>query len=464
MSVLLRNGTVISPTTSVKADVLIEGERVTQIAKTGISEHADTTIDASGALLVPGIIDSHTHLELLFAGAKTKDSFETGTRAAAFGGVTTLINYAIPEMGHSCLARIDRDLGSAAKQACIDYAVHGVITEPVPDPIEELERYVAAGVPSFKLFTTYRKAGLMSDDATLRQVFTFLGAHHGMPGVHAENDAITERLTTQFIERGETAITFYPRSRPDYTEEEAVARAAYYAELCQSPLYVAHLSTRRALNVVRGRRPTQRNLFCETCPHYLTLTEEVYNREDGALYMMSPPLRTKEDRDALWKGVFRGDIDFISSDHVAFDREQKDPGGGDFSQARHGISGIEHLPPLVFSEGVSRRGMSVQRFVRLMSYNPARIFGMYPRKGVIAVGSDADIVVFDPRKEVTIRAEDLHMNVDYSVYEGTKLHGSPVATIARGEVVVQDGAFHGQPGRGQFIERVLEPGLTVQDL
>lgn len=464
MSVLVRRGTVATSTAVFEADILAENGRISKISKTGIQRDAETVIDAQGKIVVPGIIDSHVHLELLFAGAKTKDTFETGTRAAAHGGVTTIINYAIPDVGEPCLPRIDCDLESAASQACIDFGIHGVITQPIPDPIDELKAYVDRGVPSFKLYTTYRDAGLMSDDAVLHTVFEFLGTHGGMPGVHAENDAITERLTGEYVSSGQTHTEVFPKTRPDYAEEEAIARSAHFADLCDSPLFVVHLSTLRGLQVVRGRRCEQRRLFVETCPHYLTLTDEVYARNDGALYMMSPPLRSRADRDALWDGVLRGDVDFISSDHVAYDRDQKDPGGGDFSKARHGISGIEHLPAIVFSEGVGRRGMPLQHFVRLTSYHPARIFGMHPKKGEIAVGSDADLVVFDPRKEETVDVESVHMDVDYSVYEGMKLVGLPIVTISRGEVVVEEGVFHGAPGRGDFVRRELPPDLTLSNL
>lgn len=464
MSVLIRNGILATPTALFEADVFVDEGKIAKIAKTGIRDKADTILDASGKVVVPGVIDSHTHLELRFGGADTKDTFETGTRAAAFGGVTTLLNYAIPEQGASCLDRIDQDLRSARKQACIDFGIHGVITEPVPDPIQALTKFVLSGFPSFKLFTTYRRAGLMSDDAVLHRVFAHLAQTNGLPGVHAENDAITETLTSEFVRQGRTRPEFYPLSRPDYAEEEAVARAAYFAALAQSPLYIAHLSTRRALAVVRQRRATQRRLFVETCPHYLTLTDDKYQCDDGTLYMMSPPLRSRGDQTALWEGLLRGDIDFVSSDHVAFDREQKDPGHGDFSKARHGIAGIELLPSLLYSEGVVRRDMTPQQFVRLTSYNPARIFGLYPRKGNLSVGADADLVIIDPREEKVVRAVDLHMNVDYSVYEGMRLQGVSTATISRGEVVAKDGEFHGTPGRGQFVERTLTRGLTLDDL
>jgi dihydropyrimidinase len=464
MSVLIRNGIVATPSSLFEADVFVDDGKIARIAKTGMQETAETIIDASHQVVVPGIIDSHTHLELRFGGADTKDSFETGTRAAAHGGVTTLLNYAIPEQNEFCLDRVDRDLGSARSQACIDFGIHGVITQPVPDPIESLKKYVMAGFPSFKLFMAYRGAGLMSDDAVLHRVFAHLAQTNGLPGVHAENDALIERLTSELVRQGQTHVESYPLSRPDYVEEEAVARAAYFAALAQSPLYIAHLSTRRALSVVRQRRTTQRRLFVETCPHYLTLTDEKYRGQDGIDYVMSPPLRSSGDQKALWEGLLHGDIDFVSSDHVAFDRSQKDPGHGDFSKARHGIAGIELLPSLLYSEGVVRRDMTPQQFVRLTSYNPARIFGLYPRKGNLSVGADADLVIIDPRKECIVRAETLHMNVDYSVYEGMNLQGVPTVTIARGEVIVQDGEFHGQPGRGRFTERTLAQGLTLDDL
>jgi dihydropyrimidinase len=461
---LLRNGIVATPTSLFEADVLTEGEKIAKISKTGIKEKADTTIDASHKVVTPGIIDSHTHLELRFAGTETRDTFESGTRAAAFGGVTTLLNYAIPAPDERSLSRIDRDLESARRQAWIDFGIHGVIAEPVPDPIEELTRYVNAGVPSFKMFTTYRSAGLMSDDATLLRVFSLLGQVNGLPGVHAENDAIVERRTQELVRIGQVGPEFYPESRPDFSEEEAVSRAAFFAMLCDSPLYIAHLSTRRALALVQARRVTERRLFVETCPHYLTLTDEKYRGPSGIQFIMSPPLRKESDREALWRGLARRDIDFVSSDHVAFNRDQKDPGRGDFSKARHGIAGIELLPAIIYSEGVVRRDMTPQSFVRLTSYNPAQIFGLYPRKGNIAVGADADLVLIDPRKEVTVRSSELHMNVDYSVYEGMRLQGVPTATVSRGELVVQDGQLYGSPGRGTFQERRLNRGLTIDSL
>lgn len=453
-----------TPTSLFEADILTEGAKIAKISKTGIHEKADTILDATDKIVAPGIIDSHTHLELGFAGAQTRDSFESGTKAAAFGGVTTLLNYAIPAPNEPCLARIDRDLESARRQAWIDFGIHGVITEPVPDPIEELQKYVTAGVPSFKLFTTYRGAGLMSDDATLYRVFSLLAQANGIPGVHAENDAIVERCTQELIRAGHIGPEYYPESRPDFSEEEAVSRAAFFASLCDSPLYIAHLSTSRALAVVRARRTTQRQLFVETCPHYLTLTDEKYRGPSGIHFMMSPPLRNRSDREALWQGLLQGDIDFVSSDHVAFDRAQKDPGNGDFSKARHGIAGIELLPALIYSEGVVRRDMTPQAFVRLTSYNPAQIFGLYPRKGNIAVGADADLVVIDPRKEKTVHSAELHMSVDYSVYEDMQLQGVPTATVSRGEVVVHDGQLYGTRGRGAFQERRLTRGLTIDGL
>lgn len=464
LSLLIEGGTVATASNVFEADILAEEGRITRIAKSGIRGRADEVVDARGRLVMPGIIDSHVHLELYFAGAKTKDTFETGTRAAAHGGVTTIVNYAIPDRGQPCLPRIDRDLDSAAGQACIDYAIHGVITQPVPDPLDRLQAYIDRGIPSFKFYTTYRNAGLMSDDAVLHRVFGFLAKNGGLPGVHAENDAVTERLTDEFVQSGKVHTKYFPRSRPDFAEEEAITRTAYFAALCGSPLFVVHLSTERGLEVVRAKRTRQRNLFVETCPHYLTLTEEAYEGAKGALFMMSPPLRRPLDRDALWEGLKRGDVDFVSSDHVAYDKDQKDPSRGDFSKARHGIAGIELLPSIVFSEGVNRRGISLQRFVRLTSYHPARIFGMHPRKGEIAVGSDADLVIFDPRKEVTVDASDLHMNVDYSVYEGMTLQGSPEVAISRGEILVQDGEFHGKVGRGRFVERRVDPDLSLKTL
>jgi dihydropyrimidinase len=464
MSVLIRNGILVTPAAIFEADLFADHGQIAKIAKTGIRDEADVTIDASHQLVLPGVIDSHTHIELRFGGADTKDTFETGTEAAAHGGVTTLLNYAIPEPGAPCLDRIDRDLASAKSQACIDFGIHGVITNPVPAPIDALTKYVEAGFPSFKLFTTYRAAGLMSDDAVLHRVFSHLASVNGLPGVHAENDSVTESLTAEYVRRGDTRPEFYPATRPDYTEEEAVTRAAYFAALVDSPLYIAHLSTRRALLAVRGRRASQRKLFVETCPHYLTLTDDRYRDEDGIRYMMSPPLRSARDRDALWEGLVRGDIDFVSSDHVAFDQSQKDVGRGDFSKARHGIAGIEVLPSLLYSEGVIRRDMNPQQFVRVSSYNPARIFGLYPEKGNLAVGADADLLVFDPRATRTVRATELHMNVDYSVYEGMEVRGTPTATISRGEVVVRDGEFQGSPGRGRFMSRRLTKGLTLDDL
>jgi dihydropyrimidinase len=464
MSVLIRNGIIATPTVSFSADILTEGSKIVKIAKTGTRNDADIKIDATGCIVTPGVIDSHTHLELSFAGTSSKETFETGTKAAAFGGVTTLINYAIPSQGAPCLDRIDEDLASAKRQAYIDFGIHGVITDPAPDPIERLGEYVARGVPSFKLFTTYKGAGFMSDDAVLHRVFSFLAQKNGLPGVHAENDAIVEKLTGDFVRLGKISPTFYPLSRPDYAEEEAMLRAIYIATLCQSPLYVAHLSTRRAIAAIHERRMTFRRLFVEACIHHLALTDEKYRGPEGILYVMSPPLRTKSDQTALWDGLLRGDIDFVSSDHVAFDRDDKDPGHGDFSKARHGVAGIELLPAMMYSEGVVRRNVTLQQFVRLTSYNPARIFGMFPRKGNIAVGADADLMVLDPHKEAIVKASNLHMNIDHSVYEGMKIQGIPVATISRGDVVMKDGEFYGKPGRGLFLERRLDPSLTLDNL
>jgi dihydropyrimidinase len=451
---LVRNGRVVTASESYEADIYVDGGRVTLVGR-GLSLPADTVIDASGCLVLPGGIDAHTHLDMPAGELTSADDFETGTRAAALGGTTTIIDFATPEPGESLVSAFETWRRKAEGKASIDYGFHMALRAVGDTTLAEMARLTRdEGVTSFKLYMAYPGVLQVDDAAFFRAL---LGARDcgALTLVHAENGGVIDVLVKRALARGETAPRHHALTRPPETEAEATARAIAMAAMAGAPLYVVHLSCAAALGHVTAARDRGLPVHAETCPQYLFLSIEDYDRPglEGARYVMSPPLRSVADQEALWRGLAGGDLQVVATDHCPFTLADKARGRDDFSKIPNGAPGIETRMSLLWDGGVRAGRISAQRFVALTAAGPARVFGLWPRKGTIAVGSDADLVVWDPEREARLSVETLHMRVDYSPYEGRVVRGGPVAVMSRGEVIVDRGEWKGRPGRGQFLKR-----------
>lgn len=454
MSTLITGGTIVTAADTARADLYIEGETVALIGN-DLGQPADEVIDADGMYLLPGAIDMHTHLSMPFGGTVTADDFETGTKAAAAGGTTTVIDFAIQPKGASLAETLEIWHEKAAGKAVIDYGFHIAVTHLTDAVLTEVPTIVAAGVPSVKCFMAY-KGVLMVDDGTLLRLLQTAKESGGLVMVHAENGDVIDVLTRQLLGAGKTEPKYHAVSRPPAVEAEATGRAIDLARIAGSPLYVVHVSCAEALTRVQEARAWGEPIMAETCTHYLVLDETAYESPgfDGAKYVCSPPLRDRANQAALWAGLRTGALRVVSSDHCPFHLSgQKELGKDSFALIPNGLAGIEERVMLLFSEGVRQGRLDLNRFVEVVSTAPARIFGLYPKKGTIAVGSDADIVVFDPNQERTLSVRHQHQRVDHNAFEGITVTGAPKAVLSRGRVVFRDNNFVGQVGAGRFLER-----------
>src|SRR2546423_1778838 len=452
---LIVNGTIATATDTYVADLAISGGKVTAIGQNLARENVKRVLDAKGKYVLPGGIDVHTHLDMPFGGTTSADDFETGTRAAAFGGTTTLIDFAIQYKGQSLRTAFDAWMQKASSKATTDYAFHCIITDLPDSRIEEMGSLVREGVPSFKLFMAYPGV-FMLDDATIFKAMRAASKLGGMICMHAENGGAIDVIVKQALAEGKTAPKYHALTRPTTAEAEATARAIALAEMAGAPVYIVHLSCNDALEKVREGRDRGLPVYAETCPQYLYLSLEDMEKPgfESAKYVFTPPLREKWHQDKLWNGLKQDHLQVVSTDHCPFCfKDQKQLGKDDFTKIPNGGPGVEHRYSLIYSGGVAAGRFNVNRFVELVATTPAKIFGLYPRKGTIAVGSDADIVIFDPNREHTISVETHHMRVDYSMFEGLKVKGMPDIVLSRGRVLVKDNKFDGKPGSGEFIKR-----------
>jgi dihydropyrimidinase len=456
MRTLITNGTIVTADGSTAADVLIDGETVAQIgtslATNGVT--ADETIDAAGRWLIPGAIDAHTHMELPFGGTFAKDTFETGTRAAAFGGTTTILDFAVQSKGKSLREGLDAWHAKAEGNAVADYGFHMIMSDVTDDSLKEMDQLVAEGIPDFKLFTAYPGV-FYSDDGAIFRAMQQTGRNGGLIMMHAENGMAIDIVAADLVNEGKTDPLYHGIARYPVFEGEATNRVIRLAEAAQVPVYIVHLSARDALNAVRDARDRGSQVFAETCPQYLFLSiDDLGNGFEGAKFVCSPPLRSADHQDELWTGLIRDDLQLVATDHCPFDfHGQKELGRGDFRKVPNGLPGVEDRVDLLHDGGVVGGRMSRERWVEVISTAPAKLFGMFPRKGTIAVGSDADIVVYDPKATRTISAATHHMDVDYSCYEGRTVQGRSDIVLSRGSVIVRDGQFTGAKGHGRFIKR-----------
>jgi dihydropyrimidinase len=458
---LIVNGTVVTATDTYSADVGITDGKIAAIGQALSRDNAKRILDAMNRLVLPGGIDVHTHLDMPFGGTTSADDFETGTRAAAFGGTTTLIDFAIQYKEQSLRTAFDAWMQKASAKATTDYAFHCIITDLPQARLEEMDELVREGVPSFKLFMAYPGV-FMLDDATIFKAMRRASKVGGMICMHAENGGAIDVIVQQALAEGKTAPKYHALTRPTTAEAEATARAIALAEMAGSPVYIVHLSCNDALEKVREARDRGLPVYAETCPQYLYLSLEDMDKPgfEGAKYVFTPPLREKWHQEKLWNGLKQDHLQVVSTDHCPFCfKEQKEMGKDDFTKIPNGGPGIEHRMSLIYSGGVAKGRFSVNRFVELVSTTPAKIFGLYPRKGTIAIGSDADLVIFDPNREHTISAATHHMRVDYSMFEGIKVKGTTDVVLSRGRVLVEGDQFHGKPGQGSFLKRATYSGV-----
>jgi dihydropyrimidinase len=453
MKTLIKNGRIVTAVDDYHADILIEDGTVSLIGKT-LDIEADKVIDASGKLVIPGGIDPHTHMDLPFGGTSSSDDFFTGTRAAAFGGTTTIIDFAVQNKGESMLKGVDTWHEKAQGKAVIDYGFHLITTDFEDSHKPEMFKLIDEGITSFKLFMAYPGV-FLSDDATIYRAMSAAGERGGLVCMHAENGIVINEIIKKFLAEGRTAPKYHAMSRPTLAEAEGVHRAIALAEMAETPVYIVHLSCTDALNQVRQARDRGVLAFAETCPQYLFLSIDDYGDDwNGAKYVMTPPLREKHNQADLWKGLRMGDLHVIATDHCPFCmKDQKELGRDDFTKIPNGAPGVEYRMELIYNGGVVENRISLNRFVELTSTAAAKMFGMFPKKGTIAVGSDADIVIFDTEKEHTFTLEAQHMNVDYCAYEGKTVKGKVETVLSRGRVVIENGECLVDKGSGEFIKR-----------
>jgi len=458
---VIQNGVVVTATDTYAADVGITGETVAAIGKGLPIDGAQRVIDARGRYVMPGGIDVHTHLDMPFGGTTSADDFQSGTIAAAHGGTTTLIDFAIQYKGQSLRTAFDTWMKKAEGKAVTDYAFHCIVTELGESHMEEMRQMVREGVSTFKLFMAYPGV-FMLDDATIFKAMRVAAESGGMICMHAENGGAIDVIVQRALAEGKKAPKYHALTRPTTAEAEATGRAIALAEMAGSPVYIVHLSCNEALEKVREARDRGLPVYAETCPQYLYLSIDNMDTPDfeGAKYVFTPPLREKWHQEKLWQGLAKDDLQVVSTDHCPFCfKEQKEMGRDDFTKIPNGGPGIENRMSLVYSGGVSAGRFSPNRFVQLTSTAPAKLFGLYPRKGTVAVGSDADLVIFDPHEEEVISAKTHHMRVDYSMFEGIRVKGVPKIVLSRGRVVVENGKFLGRPGAGSFLKRAAYTGL-----
>ena len=463
MSILIKNGRVITAVDDYRGDVFIEKETVSLIGKS-LEMEADEVIDASGKYLFPGGLDPHTHLDMPFGGTVSADDFETGTLAAAHGGTTTLIDFAIQTKGHSTLEALDTWHAKAEGKTAIDYGFHMIVTDLDDKRIHEMKMLADDGVTSYKLFMAYPGV-LYVDDGTIYRAMRAAGENGTVVCMHAENGIVIDEIVKIALAEGKTEPKYHALTRPTRMEAEGVHRAIAIAEVAHVPVYIVHLSSSDALEQVMLARNRGVHAFAETCPQYLFLDHSYYEQEgfEGAKYVMTPALREKWNQDELWKGIKFGNLQSISTDHCPFCfKDQKILGIDDFSKIPNGGPGVENRMSLVFNGGVNSGRISLNKFVELTSTAAAKTFGLFPKKGTIAVDSDADIVIFDPQRKETISVNNActhHMNVDYNAYEGFEVTGFTETVLSRGKVIIKDCEYVGKKGDGQFLKRGLYGGM-----
>lgn len=452
MSILIKNGRIVTADADYSADIFIEGETISTIGK-NLKVNADTVIDATGKLVLPGGIDPHVHLDMPFMGTFSSDNYETGTRAALFGGTTMVIDFILQKQGNSLQSALEEWRGRSNGNCVGDYSFHMAVTDFNEETKKEIQQFIEQeGITSFKTFMAY-KGALMIDDRQMIGLMEEVKKQGGLINVHATNGDMIDYLVQKHRNEGNLSPLYHYLSQPEVTEAEAAERFADMANYTGCPGYIVHLTCEGALNAVRNATKRNQNLFVETCIQYLIIDASLYERADGAKWVMSPPLREKKDQATLWAGINQGLVQVVATDHCPFMWEQKLMGKDDFSKIPHGHPAIENRMELLFSEGVNKGKISLNKFVEVSSTNAAKIFGMFPQKGTIAVGSDADLILIDPKETHQLSAKTHHMNVDYSGYEGWECTGKIKTVLLRGTIAINNNECKVSKGFGKFIKR-----------
>jgi dihydropyrimidinase len=477
MITLIKNGTVVNATGTAEADVLIDGETIAAVLTPGstllghdLGAQADTVIDATGKYVIPGGIDAHTHMEMPFGGTFASDTFETGTRAAAWGGTTSIVDFVVQYAGENVLDQYHLWHEKAAGNCAIDYGFHQILSDVGDDSLKAMDELITEGVTSFKLFMAYQGV-FLSDDGQILRAMQQAAENGSMIMMHAENGGMIDVLVQQLLAEGKTDPYWHGISRPWQAEEEATHRAIMIANLTGAPLYVVHVSAQQAVAQIAAARDAGQNVFGETCPQYLYLsleeqlgaTSAEWGDFEGAKWVCSTPLRSRAEghQDHMWQALRTNDLQMVSTDHCPFCmKDQKDMGIGSFAKIPNGIGSVEHRMDLMY-QGVVTGRITLPRWVELTSTTPARMFGMYGKKGVIQPGADGDVVVYDPNGHTSIGVgKTHHMNMDYSAWEGFEVDGHVDTVLSRGTVIVDHGEYLGTKGYGQFIKRGLSQYVT----
>lgn len=440
---IIKGGKIINSESVFEGNVVIKDEKIVAITYDGYAPPSERYIDAKGKYLFPGLMDVHVHFYY--------DDLYTLSQSAAYGGLTTVIPFIRGSAEESIIDNIQKFIEEGRQVSVVDFGYHVYLFDN-PSSLKEIPKAAKMGINSFKMFLGYKKRGMMVSTEFMLKAFKIIRSCGGIGMVHAEDGELIDYFEEEFISEGLTALADFSKTCPDTAEELAIVRSIELAHVSHCPLYIVHLSTEKGLNRIKDALEMGKNVVTETCPQYLLLTDDAMNRH-GPYAKIGPPLRSLQDNEALWRGLKEGTIALVSSDHSAHSKESKEPGWKNIFQAPFGMVGVETIAPLTYYEGVVKRNLPLSWFARVMSENPAKIFGLYPKKGVIRVGSDADITIYDPQKEVTIKTSDQHSKAGYSLYDGRKIKGYPTMTILRGNVLFNEGRLEQNPGYGRFLPR-----------
>ncbi len=447
MDMIIKNGTICTATEMFKADIAVENGKIVSISQNIDCENCEEVVDATGKLILPGAIDAHTHLAMPFGGTISSDDYFTGTRAAACGGTTTVFDFVLQDFGENMVDSVKRRDALCNGNAAVDYSFHVAVKDVSNGLIDSIKECVDFGVPSFKVFMVY---DFGVTDGVFFEVLQKSLECGALIAVHAENNELVNTLIKQYLEAGKTSAWYHYKSRPEFVEGEADARAISLAKATGAALYIVHLANKEGVEAVTKAKDEGYKIYAETCPQYLNFTSDVYKREDGINFVCSPPIKGQESQDALWDAIVRGDIDTVATDHCPFNSFEKEWGRNDFTKIPNGCAGIENMYPYMLSQANDGK-ITFQKAVELCATNPAKIFGC-ENKGSLSIGKDADIVIYDKDKNFTVTNEKMHSNCDHTIWEGAKMHGYPIKTYVRGKLVYDNGNFVGEKGFGEFIK------------